>query len=55
MQSISSEKTGQGTRIHVVQDLQDLPKNINSENCVILFESEATRGYINVNDQFFAG
>ena len=49
------EKTGQGTRIHFVQDLQDLPKNINSENCVILFESEATRGYMNVNDQFFAG
>lgn len=47
------KKTGQGTRIHFVNNVHELPKNINKDNCVLLFESEETRGYVNVNDQYF--
>ncbi|SEA13459.1 hypothetical protein SAMN05216349_10592 [Oribacterium sp. KHPX15] len=47
------EKTGQGSEVHFINDVSELPEYAAYENSVILLESTDQREYIDITDQIF--
>lgn len=47
------EKTGQGSELHYINDISELPKDAVYENSVVLLETSDRRGYIDITDQVF--
>ncbi len=46
-------KTGQGSEVHFISDLSELPAEADYNNSVVLMESSDRRGYIDITDQVF--
>ncbi len=46
-------KTGQGSEVHFINDVSELPTDANYNNSVVLLESSDRRGYIDITDQVF--
>ncbi len=47
------EKTGQGSELHYINDISELPEDAVYENSVVLLETSDRRGYIDITDQVF--
>ncbi|WP_155988254.1 hypothetical protein [Oribacterium sp. P6A1] len=47
------QKTGQGSRLHYINDISELPDSAVYENSVVLLETSDRRGYIDITDQVF--
>ena len=47
------EKTGQGSEVHFINDVSELPEHASYDNSVILLESSDQREYIDITDQIF--
>jgi hypothetical protein len=47
------EKTGQGSEVHFINDVSELPEYAAYDNSVILLESSDRREYIDITDQIF--
>ncbi len=47
------EKTGQGSELHYINDISELPEEAVYENSVVLLETSDRRGYIDITDQVF--
>ena len=47
------EKTGQGSEVHFINDVSELPEYATYDNSVILLESSDQREYIDITDQIF--
>ena len=47
------EKTGQGSEVHFINDISELPDEATYENTVVLLETTDMRGYIDITDQVF--
>lgn len=47
-----SEKTGQGTAVHFINDIAEIPADRNTENTILLLESGETRGYLDVTETY---
>lgn len=48
-----SEKTGQGSEVHFINDISELPDGADYDNSVVLLETTDMRGYIDITDQVF--
>ncbi len=46
-------KTGQGSEVHFINDVSELPLGADYNNSVVLLESSDRRGYIDITDQVF--
>lgn len=46
-------KTGQGSEVHFINDVSELPQDADYNNSVVLMESSDRRGYIDITDQVF--
>lgn len=47
------EKTGQGSEVHFINDVSELPEHASYDNSVILLESSDQREYMDITDQIF--
>ncbi|MCR5007370.1 MAG: hypothetical protein K6A76_02190 [Oribacterium sp.] len=47
------EKTGQGSEVHFINDVSELPEYTAYDNSVVLLESSDQREYIDITDQIF--
>ncbi|SFG34203.1 hypothetical protein [Oribacterium sp. WCC10] len=47
------EKTGQGSEVHFINDISELPKEASYDNSVVLLESTDTKRYLDITDQVF--
>ena len=48
-----TEKTGQGSEVHFINDVSELPEYATYDNSVVLLESSDQREYIDITDQIF--